>query len=236
MTSVSGFFKAALDGDWEESRSRIIKLPEEDPAIVNAFVLWLEHRQWWTAHWKFLPQYQATGGESLRPGHIVWLQNRSPEQTTRGLIWPEDWEEETRLWITTHLFADHIQSPGFRNATIDVLRQMTTLTDQLASSASVRNMALESISTTKQLERVTLDACIKKDKKEDANPFAEHRWMQWDTPDDYMRRYASRIWEIGMLTDEALSQEASVAASGTTRRRLSCAFYHEHEGGETCQE
>ncbi|KAI9705234.1 MAG: hypothetical protein M1820_005232 [Bogoriella megaspora] len=37
----SGFFRKALNGDWKESRTRVIKLPEDDLDIFSLFASWI---------------------------------------------------------------------------------------------------------------------------------------------------------------------------------------------------
>ncbi len=41
LTSKSEFFRAALTGDWEESKSQEVQLPEDDPAAFEMFAHWL---------------------------------------------------------------------------------------------------------------------------------------------------------------------------------------------------
>jgi len=41
LTSKSEFFRAALTGDWEESKSQKVHLPEDDPAAFEMFAHWL---------------------------------------------------------------------------------------------------------------------------------------------------------------------------------------------------
>jgi hypothetical protein len=50
LTETSDFFKAACrDGAWLESTSRTIKLPEVEPDVFNAYLLWVHRKEHPTA-------------------------------------------------------------------------------------------------------------------------------------------------------------------------------------------
>lgn len=51
MTETSEFFKAACRGTaWVESTSRIIKLPDIEHGVFNAYLLWVHRQELPTAH------------------------------------------------------------------------------------------------------------------------------------------------------------------------------------------
>lgn len=51
MTETSDFFKAACRGTaWIESTSRIIKLPDVEHDVFNAYLLWVHRQEFPTAH------------------------------------------------------------------------------------------------------------------------------------------------------------------------------------------
>jgi len=38
LTSRSEFFRRALNGNWQEAETRVIKLPDDDPEIVALYI------------------------------------------------------------------------------------------------------------------------------------------------------------------------------------------------------
>lgn len=41
LTSRSSFFKAALSGDWAEAKDRVVKLPQDEPAVFQSYTHFL---------------------------------------------------------------------------------------------------------------------------------------------------------------------------------------------------
>lgn len=51
LTHHSPFFRAALTGKFKEAEEKVVRLPEEQPSVVESFVYWVYHQRFPSKKW-----------------------------------------------------------------------------------------------------------------------------------------------------------------------------------------
>ncbi|KAI9676800.1 MAG: hypothetical protein M1829_002895 [Trizodia sp. TS-e1964] len=131
VCEVSPFFRAALDGNFRESKEGIIKLPDEDPKIFGCFLHWLYNKRLRT----------PTDGIDVL------------DKTNKKVI---PW----MVLIQLYLLGERLQVAGFKNAAVDALALKSAKGQEALPAAHAIHHAYENTHDSSPLRRLLVDLFI----------------------------------------------------------------------------